>query len=171
MCGIVVSLGMGVDWAPFRQVSFGLRGRWFIPGAAYSDNTNMLGRHLDVVEILLVPQLGLPWDLRFPRGGARPYLALPVGVAWSYASRNWTRAVNEDWGARPGLSVGAALGIELFWGPRLGTLLELGYQAHFLSSDVTQTPVDEPPARVTERVTTTQHQIFFSVGIVFGVRR
>jgi len=170
-CGTVVAVGIGVDWAPFHHVSLGLRGRWFIPGASYSDNTNMLGRHLDVVEALLVPQLRLPWKWRIPRGGARPYLTMPVGVAWSYESRNWTRAVTEDWRSRPGLSAGAAVGIELFWGRRLGTLLELGYQARFLSADVVSTPVDEPQAQVSERVTTTQHQLLFSLGILFGLQR
>lgn len=121
-------------------------------------------------DVLLVPHVNLPWHWqRFPRGGARPYLAAPFGVAWSYQSRNWTRAVNEDWNSRPGLSVGAALGLELFWNRRWGGLVELGYQARFLSADVISTPVDEPQARVSERVTTTQHQILFSSGIVFGL--
>jgi hypothetical protein len=67
--------------------------------------------------------------------------------------------------------VGAAVGFELFWTPRWGVLLEVGYQARFMSADVTSTPVDEPQAQVTERVTMRQHQILLSVGIVFGLHR
>jgi len=132
----------------------------------------MLGRHLDVVEVLVVPQVSVPWKWRrWPRGGARPYFAVPVGVAWSYQSRNWTRAVTEDWNSRPGLSAGAAIGLEIYWSRRWGTLVELGYQARFLSADVVSTPVDEPQAQVSERVTTTQHQILFSVGLLVGLRK
>jgi hypothetical protein len=79
--------------------------------------------------------------------------------------------VNEDWNSRTGLSLGAAIGFELFWTPRWGALVELGYQARFMSADVTSTPVDEPAARVTERVTMRQQQLMLSLGIVFGLRQ
>jgi len=58
----------------------------------------------------------------------------------------------------------------MYWSHRWGTFLELGYQARFLSADVVSTPVSEPQAQVSERVTTTQHQILFTVGVVFGLR-
>ena len=118
-----------------------------------------------------MPQLHVPWNRRVPRGGALSYVALPIGLAWSFQSRTWTRAVNEDWNSRPGLSVGAAIGVEMFWGRRWGTLVELGYQARFLSAEVISTPVDEPQAQASERVTTTQQQILLTVGLLFGLRR
>jgi hypothetical protein len=137
----------------------------------FEGEANYFGRRLYVLEVLSVPHVNLPWYWRrFPRGGARPYVALPVGLAWTYQTRAWSRAVHEDWNSRPGLSVGAALGLELFWSRRWGGLVELGYQARFMSADVISTPVDEPSARVSERVTTTQQQILFTVGVVFGVR-
>ena len=79
--------------------------------------------------------------------------------------------MTEDWNSRPGLSAGAAIGLEMYWSRRWGTLVELGYQARFLSADVISTPVDEPQAQVSERVTTTQHQILFSVGLLVGLRK
>jgi hypothetical protein len=131
----------------------------------------MLGRHLDVVEMLIIPQLNLPWKWRrWPPKGARPYIAIPLGLAWSFQYRNWTRAVDEDWNSRTGVSVGVAVGYEMYFSPRFGMRVELGYQARFLSADVVSTPVDEPQSQVTERVTTTQQQLLFSLGIVFGLR-
>lgn len=167
-CDLGLAAALGLDWSSRRRVGVGLRGRMH---RHFAGDANDLGRRLYVLEVLSVPHVNLPWfGRRFPRGGARPYLALPVGVAWSFQTRAWSRAVREDWHSRPGLSVGAALGLELFWSRRWGGLMELGYQARFMSADVVSTPVDEPSARVSERVTTTQHQILFSVGIVFGVR-
>jgi hypothetical protein len=165
-CRIAPALGLGMDWSPVPLFGLGLRGRWVhaIPG-----NGSIFGRRLDVVEVLLVPQMSLPWHKRIPRGGARPYLAAPVGLAWSFESRAWERAVQESWNGRAGLSVGAALGFELFWGARWGTLLELDYRARFLSADVVSTSFAEPASPATERVTVTQHQLIFSVGLLFGV--
>jgi hypothetical protein len=36
---------------------------------------------------------------------------------------------------------------------------------------VVSTPVNEPQSQVTERVKTTQQQLLFSLGVVFGLRR
>jgi hypothetical protein len=167
-CDLSPALGLGIDWSPLRYIGLGLRGRWVHQLAS----TSIFGRHLDVLEVLSVPQVNLPWKWRrFPRRGARPYVALPLGVAWSFQSRSWTRAVNEDWNSHPGLSAGVAVGLEMYWTARWGSLVELGYQARFLSADVVSTPVDEPQAQASEHVTTRQHQIIFSVGLLFGLLR
>lgn len=78
--------------------------------------------------------------------------------------------MKEDWNSRPGLSVGAALGLELFWGLRWG-IVELDYRARFLSAEVLSTPLDEPASKATERVTVTQHQLVLSLGLLFGLHR
>ncbi len=168
LCTVSPALGFGIDWSPVDPFGLGLRGRWV---HAVHGNATIFGRQLDVFEALLVPQVRLPWRKGIPRGGARPYVAAPVGLAWSFQSRKWERAVREDWNARPGLSAGAALGLELFWGRRWGTLVELDYRARFLSADVVSTPLDEPASKATLRVTATQHQIVFSVGLLFGWAR
>ena len=167
-CKIAPALGLGMDWSPVALFGLGLRGRW-VPGIP--GNGSIFGRRLDVVEVLLVPQVSLPWKTRIPRGGARPYVAAPVGLAWSFESRTWERAVQEVWNARPVFSAGAALGLELYWGARWGTLLELDYRARFLSADVVSTPLAEPASQATERVTVIQHQLVFSVGLLFGLPR
>jgi hypothetical protein len=59
----------------------------------------------------------------------------------------------------------------MYFSLRFGMRVELAYQARFLSADVVSTPVDEPQSQVAERVTTTQQQLLFSLGIVFGLRR
>jgi hypothetical protein len=167
-CNLGLAAGLGLDWSSRGHVGFGVRARMH---RHFAGDANDFGRRLYVLDLLSVPHVDLPWfSRRFPRGGARPYVALPVGLAWSFQTRAWSRAVHEDWNSRPGLSVGAALGLELFWSRRWGGLMELGYQARFMSADVISTPIDEPSARVSERVTTTQHQLLFSVGIVLGVR-
>jgi len=167
-CRIAPALGLGMDWSLLPLFGLGLRGRWVhgIPG-----NGSIFGRRLDVVEVLLVPQVTLPWKKRIPRSGARPYVAVPVGLAWSFESRTWERAVQEDWNARPGLSAGAALGLELFGGTSWGALIELDYQARFLSADVVSIPLAEPASQTTERVAVVQHQLVFSVGLLFGLHR
>ena len=168
VCDFAPALALGMDWSLSHHFDLGLRGRWIHPFPVRT----MLGRHLDVVEVLIVPQLNVPWKWRrWPPKGARPYVAAPVGVAWSFQYRNWTRAVSEDWNSRPGLSAGVAVGFEMYFSRRFAILVELGYQARFLSADVVSTPVDEPEAQVSERVTTTQHQILFSVGVLFGLHR
>jgi hypothetical protein len=167
LCKLIPALDLGIDWSPVEAFGAGLHARWL---PALRGGASTLGRRLDILEVLLVPQVRLPWPWRFPRGGARPYLAAPLGVAWSFQSKKWERAVNESWNSRPGLSAGAALGLELFWGPRWGTLFELDYRARFLSSDVVSTPLDEPALAASERVTVTQHQLVFSVGVVLGLR-
>ena len=168
LCRITPALGLGMDWSPVPLFGLGLRGRW-VP--AIAGNGSIFGRRLDVVEVMLVPQMSLPWRKRIPRGGARTYVAAPVGLAWSFESRGWERAVREDWESRPGLSAGIALGFELFWGARWGTFLELDYRARFLSADVVSTPLAEPASQATERVTVIQHQLVFSVGLLFGMQR
>jgi len=167
-CNFSVALGLGMDWLPLRHFGLGLRGRWVHPRSS----ATILGRHLEVVEVLAVPQLHLPWKWRrFPPAGARSYLAVPIGVAWSFLSRRWTRAVKEDWNGRPGLSTGVALGLEMYWSRRWGTLVELAYQVRFLRATLISTPVDEPQAQVGQQITTTHHQILFSVGLLLGFYR
>ena len=168
VCDFTPALALGMDWSPLQRFDFGLRGRWIHPFPV----RDLLGRHLDVVELLIVPQYNLPWKWRrWPPRGARPYVAVPVGVAWSFQYRDWTRAVNEDWNGRPGLSAGVAAGFEMYFSPRFAIFMELGYQARLLFSDVVSTPVNEPQSQVTERVKTTQQQLLFSLGVVFGLRR
>jgi hypothetical protein len=74
----------GFDWSPARLFGLGVHARWLVGRAAWEE---YLGRHIDIIEVLLVARLELPWKWRWPYGGARPYLALPLGPAWSYESR------------------------------------------------------------------------------------
>jgi len=164
-CDASLALGLGADWSPNRFLSLGLRARWH----RGNDQLTVLGRRWDVVEALFVPQLNVPWRWRWPRGGLRPYLALPFGPAWSFQSRNWSRAVEEEWNSRTGLSVGVALGMEFYWNHRWGWLVEVGYQARFLSADVVSTPVVDPQSQASERMTLRQRQILFSAGLLFGL--
>jgi|GEM_PF-5430482 len=160
---------LGVDWSPTRCFGLGLRGRWVHGDDSYS----IMGRHWDVLEVLLTPQLNLPWPWpwRWPRGGLRPYLALPIGPAWSFQSRAWSRAVAEEWHSRTGVSVGAALGFEFYVARRWGFLVETNYQERYLSADVVQTPVDEPQAQASERVTLMQRHLTFSIGLLVALDR
>ena len=158
---------LGADWSPTRYYGLGLRGRWVRGG----DSGNLMGRHWDVLEVLLTPQLNLPWPWRWPRGGGRPYLALPIGPAWSFQSRDWSRAVAEEWRSRTGVSVGAALGCEFYVSRRWGFVVETNYQERYLSSDVVETPVNEPQARASERVTLMQRHLAFSVGLLVALDR
>jgi hypothetical protein len=159
-------LDLGVDWSPTRNYGLGLRGRW-VSGGDY----NLMGRDWDVLEFLLTPQLSLPWPWRWPRGGLRPYLALPIGPAWSFQSRAWSRAVTEGWHSRTGVSVGAALGFEFFVSRRWGFVVETNYQERYLSADVVETPVGEPQAQASERVTLIQRHLAFSVGLLVALDR
>ena len=168
LCELTPAFALGIDWSALPHFDLGSRVRWIQPFPIRAT----LGRHLDVVEVLALPQWNLPWKpTRWPPAGARLYVALPVGVAWAFQYRDWTRAVEEDWRSRPGLSTGGAAGFEMYFSPRFAILIELGYQARFLSADVVSTPVDEPASHVSERVATTQHQVFLSLGMVFGLRR
>ena len=168
VCNFAPAFSLGTDWSLRRYFDLGLGVRWIHPFPV----RQTLGRHLDVVEVLIIPQLNLPWKWRrWPPKGARPYIAIPLGLAWSFQYRNWTRAVDEDWNSRPGLGAGVAVGYEMYFSLRFGMRVELAYQARFLSADVVSTPVDEPQSQVAERVTTTQQQLLFSLGIVFGLRR
>jgi hypothetical protein len=167
-CGLRFALGAGVDWSPVRYFGIGLHARWLVGRATWEE---ALGRHLDIVEVLVAPQLNLPWKWHWPPGGMRPYLALPFGPAWSFQSRTWSRAVHEDWNSRIGLSAGVALGMEFYWKHRLGWFFELNYQQHYLSADVIQTPVDEPAARATERVTAREAALILSIGHLFSLDR
>lgn len=161
--GFGYGLGAGMACSVIPRFTLGLRGRWL----QRSPLETVWGRRLDVVEAVLVPQLNLLRRI----GNMRPYVAVPLGAAWSIQRRSWTRAVEEEWNSRPGLTVGGSVGIEVFGPSQLGLLLELGYQARFLSASVISTPVEEPQSRVSERVTTTQHQIIFSAGLALGLRR
>lgn len=168
VCNLAPMLALGIDWSALDRFDVGLRGRWIHPFQV----RDLLGRHLDVIEVLVVPRFNLPWDWPpWPRRRARLYLAAPLGVAWSIQYRSWTRAVNEEWNSRPGLSAGAAAGVEMYLGRRWGLLVELGYQMRFLSADVVSTPVDEPQSRVSERVVTAQQQLLLTLGVIFGLRR
>jgi hypothetical protein len=160
-------LDLGADWSPTRYYGLGLRGRWVRGGDSY----NLLGRHWDVLEVLLTPQLNLPWPWRWPRGGLRPYLALPIGPAWSFQSRAWSRAVAEEWHSRTGVSVGGALGFEFYVSRRWGFVVETSYQERTLSADVVETPVGEPQAQASERVTLMQRHLAFSVGLLVALDR
>ena len=166
LCSIPLALGLGLEWSSVQHIGLGLRGRWVYAPA----NTSLFGRRLNVLEVLASPNVGWPWHTRIPSGGARTYFAVPVGLAWSFQSRNWERAVREDWNSRPGLSVGVACGLELFWGRNFGGLVELGYQARFLSADVVSTPLADPASKASERVTVTQHHLVLSLGILYGRR-
>ena len=157
---------VGADWSSTSYYGLGLRGRWVRDG-----DYNLLGRYSDVLEILLTPQLSLPWPWRWPRGGLRPYLALPIGPAWSFQSRAWSRAVVEEWHSRTGVSVGAALGFEFYVSRRWGFVVETNYQERYLSADVVETPVGEPQARASERVTLMQRHLAFSVGLLIPLDR
>lgn len=163
-CTYAPILDLGVVWSPWPHLGFGLRGRW-VPGSARS----VLGRRWDVLEVTFTPELDLPWPWRGPRGRMRPYLALPIGPAWSFTSRDGGRAVQEDWKARTGSSVGAALGFEFYLNRRIGFVGELSYQERFLSADVVETPVDEPQARASERVTLNQRYLTFTAGLLLGL--
>jgi hypothetical protein len=167
-CGFTLALAAGADVSLSRHVSLGLRARWLVGGSQWNE---VQGRSLSVVEILFVPQVSLPWKWRWPRGGLRPYLALPVGPAWSFLSRTWSRAVHEEWDSRIGLSVGLALGMEFYLSRRWGWLVETSYQAHFLSGNVTQTPVDEPSAEVTTPVTAKQGMLLLTLGLLLPLDR
>jgi hypothetical protein len=166
-CDPGLAVGLGLEWSSESRFGVGLRSRLH---RRFEGDAMYLGRRLYVLEVLSVSRVNLPWPWQRKRhADVHPYVALPLGLAWTFQTRTWSRAVNEDWNSRTGLSVGAAVGFELFWTPRWGVLLEVGYQARFMSADVTSTPVDEPQAQVTERVTMRQHQILLSVGIVFGL--
>ena len=158
-------LELGLDWSPFRYVGAGMRARWIV-----ADTTsNLLGRRFNAVEVLLTPQFQFPWPWRWPRGGLRPYLALPIGPAWSFESRAWSRAVAEDWQSRVGLSLGAALGFEFYLSRRWGFVVETSYQERYLSADVVETPLAEPQAQATERVTLTQRHLTVSLGLLVAL--
>ena len=159
-------LDLGADWSSTRYFGLGLRGRW-----VNESDYNLLGRRWDVLEVLLTPELNLPWPWRWPRGGLRPYLALPIGPAWSFQSRAWSRAVAEEWHSRTGVSVGAALGFEFYVRRRWGFVVETNYQERYLAADVVETPVGEPQAQASERVTLMQRQLAFSVGLLLALDR
>ena len=159
-------LDLGADWSPTRYYGLGLRGRW-VRGGDY----NLVGRDWDVLEVLLTPEFNLPWPWLWPHGGLRPYLALPIGPAWSFQSRAWSRAVAEEWHSRTGVSVGGALGFEFYVSRRWGFVVETSYQERYLSADVVETPVDEPQAQASERVTLMQRHLAFSVGLLVVLDR
>ena len=160
-------LDLGANWWPTHYFGLGLRGRWVRGG----NSDNLLGRHWDVLEALLTPELNLPWPWHWPRGGLRPYLALPSGPAWSFQSRAWSRAVAEEWHSRTGVSVGGALGFEFYISRRWGFVVETSYQERYLSADVVETPVGEPQAQTSERITLMQRHLTFTVGLLVALDR
>jgi len=170
LCSLNPILDLGADWSPTRHFGFGVRARW-LKGTDFTDWPRVMGRTWDVLEVLLTPQLNLPWPWRWPRGGLRPYLALPIGPAWSFQSRAWSRAVAEEWHSRTGVSVGGALGFEFYLSRRWGFVVETSYQERYLSADVVETPVDEPQAQASERVTLMQRHLAFSVGLLVALDR
>ena len=84
VCGFRFALGAGLDWSPTRFFGLGST-RALACGAGSLGRIPRAPHH--IIEVLLVPRLELPWKWRWPYGGARPYLALPLGPAWSYESR------------------------------------------------------------------------------------
>jgi hypothetical protein len=67
--------------------------------------------------------------------------------------------------------VGAALGFEFYVSRRWGFVVETNYQERYLSADVVETPVGEPQARASERVTLMQRHLAFSVGLLIPLDR
>lgn len=152
--------GLAVMWTPLRYAGIGLLGRGLL-------SPMVLGRTRTMAEVLAVPQVQVP----FPRTArSRIYLGLPVGVVWSSQSQDWGRAVQEDWRGHAGLSVGAALGTEL-WAAKTpwGGLIEIAYQARFYSADVTSTLVDSPEVQVKDRIRYRDHQILLSFGLLWAL--
>lgn len=164
-CLVFPVLDLGVDGSLSRLLGMGLRTRW--TPRQWQDG--VMGRRWDVVEVLLTPQINLPWPGTRLRDRLRPYLAFPIGPAWAFATRGWSRAVDEEWNSRTGLSVGATVGVEFYLKRRLGFVGEITCQERFMSADVVETPVAEPSARATERVTLRQRYLTISVGILLGL--
>jgi hypothetical protein len=61
--------------------------------------------------------------------------------------------------------------MEFYWKHRWGWFVELNYQKHVLPADVTQTPVDEPQASMTERVSVREADLILSVGYLLSLDR
>lgn len=151
--------GVGVMWTPLRYAGIGLLARALL-------SPMVLGRTRTMAEVLAFPQAHVP----FPRSArSRIYLGLPVGVVWSSQSQDWGRAVQEDWKGHAGLSVGAALGTEL-WAAKTpwGGLIEIAYQARFYSADLTSTLEDAREVQVKDRIEYRDHQILISMGLLLG---
>lgn len=164
-CLVLPVLDLGVDGSLSRIFGVGLRARW----TPRHWHDGVVGRRWDVVEMLLTPQINLPWPGPKLRDRMRPYLAFPVGPAWAFATRSWSRAVHEEWNSRTGLSVGATVGVEFYLKRRFGFVGEITCQERFMSADVVETPVAEPAARASERVTLRQRYLTISVGMLLGL--
>lgn len=158
------ALSLGADWSPVRRASVGLRARW-----AFDPSTS-LGHERAFVEGLIIPQLHSPRAWTWPSGmTARPYLALPLGIAWPLQKKTWTRAVSEDWNGHGGPTIGIATGTEMWLGRRWGVVADLSYQLRFFSADVTSTPFDFPQLQVREHVSYRQQQLLLSAGVLLGL--
>jgi len=66
LCSLNPILDLGADWSPTRHFGFGVRARW-LKGTDFTDWPRVMGRTWDVLEVLLTPQLNLPWPWRWPR--------------------------------------------------------------------------------------------------------
>lgn len=158
--GIWPQAGLGVMWSPYRHAGVGLLGRTVF-------SPMELGRTRLMAEVLAFPHVHelLPHSAR-----SRIYFGLPVGVVWPSQHQEWRRAVQEDWRGHAGLSVGTAIGIEL-WGPRSswGGLIEIGYQTRFYSADLTSTLADTPQAQVKDRVAYQDIQLLLWFGLLWGL--